>query len=132
MKYQHAAVWMDHREARVFRVDEGSFDGSSVSAPTHHLHRHPKGPEEARKHPEDQLHFFRDVAKALEGAEEILVVGPSTAKLQFLKYAHESEAHGIGAHIVGVETVDHPTDGQLIAYVRKYFRAADKMRPITA
>ena len=29
--------------------------------------------------------------------------------------------------IIGVETVDHPTDNQLVAHARRYFRAADKM-----
>jgi hypothetical protein len=31
--------------------------------------------------------------------------------------------------IVGVETVDHPSDGQLVAYARKYFKAEDRMLP---
>jgi hypothetical protein len=31
--------------------------------------------------------------------------------------------------IVGVETVDHPSDAQLVAYARKYFIAADRMQP---
>jgi hypothetical protein len=30
--------------------------------------------------------------------------------------------------IVGTETVDHPTDNQLVAHARKYFRTADRMR----
>ena len=29
--------------------------------------------------------------------------------------------------VVGVETVDHPSDGQLVAYARKYFVAKDRM-----
>jgi len=29
--------------------------------------------------------------------------------------------------VVGVESIDHPTDGQLVAYARKYFVAKDKM-----
>jgi hypothetical protein len=28
-----------------------------------------------------------------------------------------------------VETVDHPSDGALVAYARKYFQAADRMNP---
>ena len=28
---------------------------------------------------------------------------------------------------MGVESVDHPTDGQLVAYARKYFVAKDRM-----
>jgi hypothetical protein len=31
-------------------------------------------------------------------------------------------------HVTGVETLDHPTDGALLAHARKYFRAADRMR----
>jgi hypothetical protein len=28
-----------------------------------------------------------------------------------------------------VETVDHPSDAQLVAYARKYFNATDRMQP---
>jgi hypothetical protein len=31
--------------------------------------------------------------------------------------------------IVGVETVDHPSDAQLVAYARHYFKAEDRMLP---
>jgi hypothetical protein len=31
--------------------------------------------------------------------------------------------------IVGVETVDHPSDGQLVAYARRCFKAEDRMLP---
>jgi hypothetical protein len=31
--------------------------------------------------------------------------------------------------IVGVETVDHPSDGQLVAHARHYFKAEDRMLP---
>jgi hypothetical protein len=29
---------------------------------------------------------------------------------------------------VGIETVDHPTDGQLLAYAKKYFAKADALK----
>ena len=59
--------------------------------------------------------------------EEILVVGPSTAKLGLIRYLHK-HAHELEPRVVGVESVDHPTDGQLVAYARKYFRKVDRMR----
>jgi hypothetical protein len=31
--------------------------------------------------------------------------------------------------IAGVETVDHPSDAQLVAYARKYLMATDRMQP---
>lgn len=122
-----AAVWLDHHEARIFHVAEGASDEATIKAPAHHIHRHPKGPTAEHNHPDDERHFFASVAKALEGTEKILVVGPSTAKLQFIRYAHE-HAKGLESHIVGVETVDHPTDAQLVAHIKHYFHVTDRVR----
>ncbi len=126
MPHQHAAVWIDHQEARIFHVDRESFDASTVRAPPRHVRRHPTVTAE-RSHPADAERFYHDVAHALEDAEEVLVVGPATAKLELIKHIYKHD-HGLAPKIVGVETVDHPTDGQLVAYVRSYFRAADRVR----
>ena len=32
---------------------------------------------------------------------------------------------------IAVETVDHPSDPQIVAYARKYFNTADRMQPQT-
>jgi len=122
-----SAVWIDHNEARVFHVSEGAFDEATLKAPRHHLHRHPKGGTAEHNHPDDLRHLFEEVAHALEGAEQILVVGPSTAKLQFLRFARE-HAKAIESHIVGVETVDHPTDAQLVSHIKQYFHVTDRVR----
>lgn len=116
------AVWIDHKEARIFHLQADVVDWSTVAAPAHHIHqKHPKGPEGARAHPEDAKRFFHDVARALEGNAQVLVVGPSTAKLELLRYLHVHDS-ALEARIVGVETVDHPSDGQLAAYAKSYFR----------
>jgi stalled ribosome rescue protein Dom34 len=120
---RNAAVWLDHHEARVFHVDLDGFDESRLETPHRHVHRHPKGAAEPHEHPDDMNRFFHEVARALDDAERVLVVGPSTAKLQFLKYVHTHESK-LGPRIVGMETVDHPTDAQLIAYARHYFDVA--------
>jgi hypothetical protein len=69
------------------------------------------------------------VVQALDGAHEILIVGPSQAKLRLIQHmqAHHAEMF---AKVIGVETVDHPTDGQLVAYARKYFHAKDHVQMI--
>jgi stalled ribosome rescue protein Dom34 len=121
MQSQHTAVWIDHHEARVFHITQDGFDESTIRVPHAHIHRHPKGPEGAKAHPDDAHRFFRDVAQALLGAEEVLVLGPSTAKLQFLRYAHTHDP-ALDPKIVGVETVDHPTDPQIAAYAKRYFK----------
>ena len=64
--------------------------------------------------------------QALKGAQEILVVGPAQAKLQLIKHIHAHD-HAMVNKVVGVETVDHPTDAQVAAYARKYFVAKDRI-----
>jgi stalled ribosome rescue protein Dom34 len=122
---RHVAVWIDHREARIFHIDADALDERTMRAPTHHVHRHEKGASAEHNHPDDLHHFFKAVAHELQGAERILIVGPSTAKLQFIGYAHKHDPH-LAQHIAGVETVDHPTDGQLVAYAKHYFIADDR------
>jgi hypothetical protein len=45
-----------------------------------------------------------------------------------LRYLHR-HAPDVEAKVVGVETVDHPTDAQVLAYARARFRAVDRMAP---
>jgi stalled ribosome rescue protein Dom34 len=121
MTTYHAAVWLDHHEARIFHLSLDGSDESTVLAPTLHVHRHPKRGTDEHNHPDDDQHFFRDVTKALQGAQEILLGGPSTAKTQFVTYVHEHD-HALAHKIAKVEAIDHPTDAQLVAHARKYFK----------
>jgi stalled ribosome rescue protein Dom34 len=121
----HAAVWIDHREAHVLHITPDKVDEATVTVPQHIHHRHPKGQAGAKEHPDDAKRFFHEVARSLEGLGGVLVVGPSTAKLDFIRYVHKHD-HALEARIVGIETVDHPTDGQLTAYARKYFKLDER------
>jgi stalled ribosome rescue protein Dom34 len=115
------AVWIDHHEARIFHIDAEKADERIVDSVTHHVHRHEKSAEvKTRNHPDDEVRFFREVAHLLEGAAQVLVLGPSVTKLHFVKFAHEHN-RALSDHIVGVETADHPTDKQIVAHVRSYF-----------
>jgi hypothetical protein len=122
----HAVIWIDHKEARVFHVNAAAADETTVLAPQHHLHRHPKGHGEAKEHPGDAHRFFAEVAHAVAGVDAILIVGPSSAKLEFFRYVHEHE-RPLEAKVVGIESADHPTDGQIVARAKAYFKASDRM-----
>jgi stalled ribosome rescue protein Dom34 len=121
MNTRHAAVWIDHKEAKIFFVDART---SETLHPHRHVRRHQN--QDERSHPADAAHYFHEVAVELAGSEEILVVGPSSAKLELVKHAHKHDP-ALAEKIVGVETVDHPTDGQILAYARQYFHAKDRM-----
>jgi stalled ribosome rescue protein Dom34 len=122
----HAAVWLDHQEAHVFYIGPDSFREELV-LPTHpHRQLHRKagpGADSGRRVKEDQV-YYEDVMTALSDSAEILIVGPATAKLELIKHIHKHR-HDMAQRIVGVETVDHPTDRQIVAYARQYFHAAD-------
>ncbi|MFZ4738676.1 MAG: translational machinery protein [Bradymonadia bacterium] len=131
MNSKQVVVWIDHKEARIFPIEPGESAAVTINAPSHFIHhKHPLGPEGAKAHPEDAKRFFHEVTRTLEGVEAVLIVGPSTAKLELIKYVHQHD-HLLEPRIVGVETVDHPTDGQLVAYAKKYFTQSDAPRPST-
>jgi stalled ribosome rescue protein Dom34 len=118
-------VWIDHKQARLFDLQLDGIEPTTVTAPHGTHHRHAKGPDGTKEHPNDAKVFFEEVAGSLGQAEQILVVGPSSARLEFGRYLSE-HAHAIEARIVGSETVDHPSDGQLVAYAKKHFHISDR------
>ena len=121
MTVRHAVVWIDHKEAKVFHVEPEGFSESKIKAPHHQMTRKS---EEQGRHALSQ-DFYHEVAKALHDADEILVVGPSSAKLDFIRHVHKHD-HLLESKVLGVETLDHPTDRQIVAYVRHYFEEKDR------
>jgi stalled ribosome rescue protein Dom34 len=127
MSYFHAVVWLDHAEAHVMHFNRKDVEKQVVLPAIPHQQLHVKsGKMGVGRVAEDQK-YYHDVAQALEGASEVLVVGPASAKLELIKHIHAHDKELVDK-IIGVETVDHPTDGQIVAYARKYFVAKDQMR----
>lgn len=128
MSHFHAVVWIDHSEAHVMHISPDDVEKSVVQPANPHKHLHNKRGAVGFGHaPEDQ-HYYHEVVDALRGSKEVLIVGPANAKLNLIKHIHAHD-HEMVASVVGVETVDHPSDSQLVAYARKYFDAADRMLP---
>ena len=126
MSHFHAVVWLDHSEAHVMHITPDDVEKSVVHPTKPHRHLHSKSGTLGSGKPAEDKQYYHDVVEALKGAEEILVVGPAQAKLQLIKHMHAHDP-AIAGKVVGVESVDHPTDGQLVAYARKYFVAKDRM-----
>jgi len=127
MSHLHAVVWIDHKEARVTHFNDTEADQLVL----HSTHRpgkihHKHGPSGSSGHEPEDANYLHAVAEALKGSAEILVVGPGAEKNELIKHL-EHHDKAIAACVVAVQTVDHPTDGQVLALARKYFRAADRM-----
>ena len=90
---KHAVIWIDRKEARIFEVDADELRAVSiVDSPGHHLHRHPEEADlRVRNHPDDEHRYFREVARALEGRGQVLLVGPAQTKLHFFRYLHQHD-----------------------------------------
>jgi stalled ribosome rescue protein Dom34 len=123
----HAVVWIDHKRARIFHfnVDEADM---TVVRPDHAVRDVHHGAKRTGHRITEDRAFFEEVAKAVADAGAILVVGPANEKNDFAKFLAEKHS-AIRTHVEGVESANHPTDGELLDFARRYVKAADRMRP---
>lgn len=126
--HYHAVIWLDHREARVFHISPSDVERLVVRPehPTKHIHH--KANCIGSGHAAADHDYLQDVAESVADAGSILITGPANAKAELIKHIHQHAPDRM-KFIAGVETVDHPSDGALIAYARKYFKATDRMQP---
>ena len=115
----HAVVWIDHHKAQVLQFDAEHVQSSKIKAHTHHTAQH--GSAVRTEH-----EFFADVCDALHGIAEVLVAGSHQAQADFKHYVNKHRP-SLAPHILGWETVDHPSDAQLVALARKVFLRIDRM-----
>lgn len=122
MSLNNAVVWLDHTKALVIHFDKDASESESLK--THSTHAHPRQNHgDTHANEDDNTLFFNDIANALTDSQQILVVGPAEAKTVFMKHL-TSKLPAIAAKVAAVETVDHPSDGQLLAHARRYFVSA--------
>ena len=125
MSHFHAVVWVDHQKATVWQFTPTEQENTVV-----HAHGQPrvhsrKSTHGGHKSPIDHL-FFEEVAHALSGAQEILIIGPAQTKQELANFLRAKHA-ALGRGIVAVESADHPTDPEVLAYARRHFAAIDRM-----
>ena len=126
MPHSHAIVWMDSKEAHVFRFNAADVEKARIKADRPYGKIHHKAGVVGSGHEHLDRAYFDDIAVALEGVEEWLLSGPHGAKEQMSAYVDRSLPL-LKKKLFGVETSDHPTDGQLVDHARRFFKAADRM-----
>jgi stalled ribosome rescue protein Dom34 len=124
----HAVVWIDHREARVFHFSPTEVERLVLRPdhPTRHIHH--KANAIGSGHAAADQEFLHAVVAAIADAGAVLIVGPASAKTDLVKHIHQHDPR-LMSIIAGIETVDHPSDAQLVAHARHYFQTEDRMRP---
>jgi len=126
MTQAHAIVWLDHREARIasFSIGKNELLEIHSQSPNRKIHR--KAGSITSGHAADDHHFFDEIAASLGDIPEVLIAGPGNAKTAFETYIKERHV-ALAKRVVGVETLDHPTDPELLAHARKAFTSIDRL-----
>jgi len=127
MPLSHVVVWLDHQEAHVIQFNADTHENSTITTRSKHGHIHQKAGVVGCGHAATDQNYLHEVAATVAGCGEILIVGPGSCKLELIKHMNRHDP-AIAEKVVGVETVDHPSDGQLLAYAKKYFLRVDNMK----
>jgi stalled ribosome rescue protein Dom34 len=120
----HAVVWLDHHNAFVQQFSDGKVETTKVKDHTHYTRQH--GSKVRAIH-----EFYAELCDALNGVGEVLVTGSHQAQTDFRHYVQKHRA-ALMPHIKGWESVEHLSDGQLLALGRKFFDRIDRVPPPAA
>jgi stalled ribosome rescue protein Dom34 len=113
----HAVVWLDHQEAHIAFFDRDHATTQRIHSKSHHKHQGKTT---------DMNAYFADIAKAVKDCHEVLLTGPGLTRQQFKDW-YVQHAAALSQIVVSSIASDHPTDAQLVAMARQYFKKFDAM-----
>lgn len=125
----HLLVVINHRQARIYKTElKGSvpeqitpYDPGGFNRHLHYVQDDSNG----QRKPERKS-FYSDVAKALRGAEKILVFGSGTGASSAMEHLLSELKHqhaDVARHIIGSIVLDekHMTENQILAKAREFY-----------
>jgi stalled ribosome rescue protein Dom34 len=114
-------IWLDSEKAHVFNLKPTGVEKSHLEKKGMDHHTHNKKDHHHDSAPD---HFFHELAIRISDAKEILLMGPGLGKNHFQTHLEKHHAP-LSKKVVGVESSDHPTDNQVLATARKFFKTYD-------
>lgn len=123
----HLVVWIDHQAARLVALGHNTagetviHNRADVPGNVHH-----KAGTMGAGHADIADSFLKSVAAAIGEPREILIVGPADAKNALRKFL-ERHAPALASHIMGIEAMDHASEGDIRAFAAHFFLRADRM-----
>ena len=104
----YCALWLDHQNAYIYEFNAD-------------------GVEEKKLHAHSPDKFFHEIAVALNGAQELMIMGPGVAKDQFKHHCEDHHHAQISKAIVGVKAMDaHPTKAMMLEKAHEFFDSYHK------
>ncbi len=119
MSLYNAVVLIDHHHAKIVQFDADHAEGHTVKD-------HPRNTRQHGSDVRTEHEFFGHVCDALAGIARVLIAGPHTSQSDFRHYVEKHRPHLV-PQIAGWETVDHPSEGQLVALARRFFVEHERM-----
>lgn len=119
MSHIHAVVWLDHQHAQVLKFNTDTVQAQTVKAHAHPTRQHGSAVRDGHA-------FFGAVCAALAGPTELLVTGGHTTQADFKHYLDQHRP-ALLPLVKGWQTVDHPSENQLLALARQFFLKFDRM-----
>lgn len=116
-------LYLDREHAKIFKLMPDLTEKLKMDKHIHH--HHTSGDVDKAK---DSTPFFKEVSEALKPASEILVLGHGIAKDQFVHFLEKHHSSDLAKKIVGNETVDKPTDNQVLDHARRFFKHLNLFR----
>lgn len=111
-------VWIDSEHAKVFKISASGIEKKTMK---HHSVDNKSSHHDEHKHNAEE-HFFHSVADTIGKVEELLVFGSGLAKTHFKAHLEKHHHKELAKHLVGVETLDHLSDNQILEAARKFFK----------
>lgn len=124
----HAVVYLDHAEALVLDFAKGDVTEHRIQAEGGQGHIHHKAGSVGSGHAHDAKSYFAAIAAQLQPSHEILIVGHGNAKTDFASFIRD-HVPALAPRIMGIETVDQPSKGEIIAFAQKFFESKDRTTP---
>jgi hypothetical protein len=86
-----------------------------------HQHLHHKANSTDSGHAPVDKSYLERVSATIADARAVLICGPASAKTEL--HTHVKTQHPqLAARVSAVETLDHPSDGELLAHGRLHFK----------
>jgi stalled ribosome rescue protein Dom34 len=112
-----SVIWLDRETARLFHLSDERMERKFIKLRHSDNHTHRR---DQRDQDREEPGLFQEIIAELQASERFLVIGPGVAKHHFQNYLNEHQPL-LAKKVAGVETVDHPTDGQIAALAKKFF-----------
>ena len=129
------AVWVDHAKAHIVEIQGEEISEKTIESNVERQQHATGGTRipgknfmktggSSEQHTKavrnEHLHrYYKDLVVAVDGAFQLVILGPAEAKKEFATFVEKSPK--LAARLTGVETAEAMTDRQLVAWAKKYF-----------